>query len=58
MKVFNLNARRASDPLTAQNPHLGPSGVKPQNYSRTDYAMNAFVFLGALPEHVSCGPHP
>jgi prepilin-type N-terminal cleavage/methylation domain-containing protein/prepilin-type processing-associated H-X9-DG protein len=49
LKVFNLNARRPSEPLTAGAAHVGPNGPKPQNYSRTDYAMNAFLFTTFTP---------
>jgi prepilin-type N-terminal cleavage/methylation domain-containing protein/prepilin-type processing-associated H-X9-DG protein len=50
LKVYNLNARRASDPLLASqhvfspNPSSIPEPPKPYVYSRTDYAMNAFLF--------------
>lgn len=48
LKVFNLNARRASELTDPRGNHV--SGVTlPPLYSRTDYAMNAFVFTTVNP---------
>jgi prepilin-type N-terminal cleavage/methylation domain-containing protein/prepilin-type processing-associated H-X9-DG protein len=56
LKVYNLNARRISDPPPASkhvfspNPSSVPEPPPPYAYSRTDYAMNAFLFTNFPPQ--------
>jgi prepilin-type N-terminal cleavage/methylation domain-containing protein/prepilin-type processing-associated H-X9-DG protein len=49
LKVFNLNARRQSEPLGTTGPSRVSGVSVPNVFSRTDYAMNAFLFTTVTP---------